>query len=69
MESKEIKYFVGKKNLKYQIKNSKLELAFKNYRKFNICNFGRFYCWSITANDCYNKISNLIKKKNDYLIK
>lgn len=63
------KYYVGKKKIDYSIKSSNLEIAFKNYKKFYFSEFGRFYCWSISARDCYRKISDEIRKNENFLIK
>ena len=64
-----LKYYVGKKKIDYRLKNHKLEKAFKNLNSFISCDFGNFYCWTITAKSCLNIIEKKISKKNNYLIK
>jgi len=63
-----LKYFVGKKNIDYNLKNYKLEKAFKNSSNFLFNNFGNFYCWTINAYDCFEIIKKEILKKNNFLI-
>jgi aminoglycoside 3-N-acetyltransferase len=65
----ELKYFVGKKNIDYKLKDYKLEKAFKNLKNFLSCDFGKFYCWTINAKECFEIIKKKISKKNNYLIK
>ncbi len=65
----ELKYFVGKKNIDYKLKDHKLEKAFKNLKNFLSCDFGSFYCWTISTKDCFKIIKKKIIKKNNYLIK
>ena len=64
----ELNYFVGKKNIDYQLRNYKLEKAFKDSKNFFSCNFGNFYCWTINAYDCFKIIRRKILKQNRFLI-
>ena len=64
-----LEYFVGKKDINYQIKNHNLEQAFKNLKQFLSRDFGKFNCWIINSKDCLKVITRKIKKKNNFLIK
>ena len=63
-----LKYFVGKKKIKYNIRHNNVEKVFKNKNNFREYDFGKFYCWTISAKSCFKIIKNKIKKKNNYLI-
>ena len=64
-----LEYFVGKKNIDYELKNHKIEKAISNLKNFRFNDFGNFYCWIINTKDCFKIIKKKIKKKNNYLIK
>ena len=61
-------YFVGKKSIKYNIKNQNVERALSNTKSFNKTNFGYFTCWTVNALSCYKIIKKKIKNNNNYLI-
>ena len=61
------KYYVGKKNIDYSIKEKKVIIAIK--KKVVKANFGRFACYCISTKNLYKSIQQKIKKTDDYLIK
>ena len=63
-----LNYFVGKKSIKYNIKNQNVERALSNTKSFNKTNFGYFTCWTVNALSCYKIIKKKIKNNNNYLI-
>jgi len=62
-----LKYFVGKKNIDYKIKEEKL-LNLTDKKNFIATPYGRFNCYSVKAQYLLKILKPKIKKNNNYLI-
>jgi aminoglycoside 3-N-acetyltransferase len=62
-----LKYFVGKKNMDYKIKEEKL-LNLTDKKNFIATPYGRFNCYSVKAQYLLKILKPKIKKNNNYLI-
>ena len=63
-----IKYYVGKKNVDYSIKEKKI-LKLINKKQFREILFGRFKVYVVNANYLFNILKKIISSNKDYLIR
>lgn len=63
-----IKYYVGKKNINYSLKEKNI-LNIVNLKEFKEVSFGKFKSYSVNTHYLFKKLKEKIKKQNNYLIK
>ena len=63
-----IKYYVGKKNVDYSIKEKKI-LKLINKKQFREILFGRFKVYVVNSNYLFNILKKKISSNKDYLIR
>ncbi len=65
----EYKYYVGKKNVNYKLKENKIRNLLNRKKIIKVSTFGRFECWLINSKSLNHIILSKLKKNKRFLIK